>query len=348
MNLSTRVLLILLRIAIGWHLFVEGVDKLQSIDTGPTVTNRPWTSEPFLVQASGPLRSYYQTLAGDPDQRVLDLLTVDDPAKVPPRERLSPALRSYWNSLFARFVAHYQIAGSQLEEISRIYEGEKDRLGEWLVTGEKEVERRAPWGTYTIKQTTPQRLAEFRRLLQQLDDDQDTRLPAFGKDVLGRQLRQLRADIRALRTDLLADLDEQTNKMLEALRARLTPEQKARGPVPIEDQRPWTLVWTDRIVSWGLTLAGAGLILGLFTRFWCVAAALFLVTIYLGYPPWPGVPDNPRAEGHYLFVDKNLIEMLALLMLATTRSGKWVGLDGVVQFLNPFRRRPESPPADAA
>jgi len=32
-----------------------------------------------------------------------------------------------------------------------------------------------------------------------------------------------------------------------------------------------------------------------------------------------------RCEGSYLFVNKNVIEMVALLALMTTRSGKWAG-----------------------
>ena len=31
MNRSTKVFLVLLRLAIGWHFLVEGVDKIQSI-----------------------------------------------------------------------------------------------------------------------------------------------------------------------------------------------------------------------------------------------------------------------------------------------------------------------------
>ena len=50
--------------------------------------------------------------------------------------------------------------------------------------------------------------------------------------------------------------------------------------------------------------------------------------LYLTMMPLPGWPEPARTEGHYLFVNKNLIEMLALLVLATTRSGRWLGLDG--------------------
>ena len=55
------------------------------------------------------------------------------------------------------------------------------------------------------------------------------------------------------------------------------------------------------------------------------AGALLLLSFYLSMPPFPWLPENLRAEGHYLFVNKNLIEMLALLALATVPSGRWVG-----------------------
>ncbi len=70
---------------------------------------------------------------------------------------------------------------------------------------------------------------------------------------------------------------------------------------------------------------------------------LLLLTFFLAMPPLPGWPESPRAEGHYLFINKNIIEMLALLALATTRSGRWVGLDSLLQFLRPQRWQNASP-----
>ena len=61
-----------------------------------------------------------------------------------------------------------------------------------------------------------------------------------------------------------------------------------------------------------------------------------LHALSLPCPPSPGCRRRPEAEGHYLFVNKNLIEMLALLVLATTHSGRWLGLDGLLQYLNPL------------
>jgi uncharacterized membrane protein YphA (DoxX/SURF4 family) len=81
---------------------------------------------------------------------------------------------------------------------------------------------------------------------------------------------------------------------------------------------------------WGLTIVGACLIVGLFSRTACVLAAAFLLGTYLMFPPFPWLPSPPNNEGYYLFVNKNLIEMLALLALATTTSGRWFGLDALI------------------
>jgi hypothetical protein len=82
---------------------------------------------------------------------------------------------------------------------------------------------------------------------------------------------------------------------------------------------------------------------GLLTRSACVAGAGFLLLFFLAMPAFPWLLENPKAEGHYLYLNKNIIEMFALLTLATTRSGRWLGLDGLLQFLNPRRWRSAQP-----
>ncbi|HZU34295.1 MAG TPA: hypothetical protein VFA18_00215 [Gemmataceae bacterium] len=100
----------------------------------------------------------------------------------------------------------------------------------------------------------------------------------------------------------------------------------------------------DWLSSWGLLLIGAALLLGLATRSAALAGAVFLVMLYLWWPPLPWVPLNPKAEGAVPFINKNMIELLALLVLATTRSGRWLGLDAIIQVFNPWRYR-RVPPA---
>jgi phage shock protein PspC (stress-responsive transcriptional regulator) len=43
--------------------------------------------------------------------------------------------------------------------------------------------------------------------------------------------------------------------------------------------------------------------------------------------------------GHYLYVDRNLIELLAACVIATTGTGKWVGVDAYLSMWVAWYRR---------
>jgi uncharacterized membrane protein YphA (DoxX/SURF4 family) len=122
-----------------------------------------------------------------------------------------------------------------------------------------------------------------------------------------------------------------------------TPEQLGAGPVPKPVGPAW---WIDTGIQWALIAIGLCLMLGLFTPVAAVAAAGQLAMFYLASPPWPGLPAASMA-GHYLYVDRNLIEMIAALTIATTATGEWAGLDYYV--LRRFRRsEPVLEPVEAA
>jgi uncharacterized membrane protein YphA (DoxX/SURF4 family) len=105
----------------------------------------------------------------------------------------------------------------------------------------------------------------------------------------------------------------------------LDEDQKARG-MPGQGLTAGDLV--DLVVMGGLTAIGLGLVLGLFTRSACLAGAFFLLSVLASQPPWPSIyPPTPANLGHAMVVDKNFVEMVALLLLATTVVGRWGGLD---------------------
>ena len=79
----------------------------------------------------------------------------------------------------------------------------------------------------------------------------------------------------------------------------------------------------------GLVAIGFCLIAGLSDAAGALSAAAFLAMIYFSMPPLPGLPPNPQGRGHYLIVSKNLVEMLACLVIATTPSGHWIGFDAL-------------------
>ena len=56
---------------------------------------------------------------------------------------------------------------------------------------------------------------------------------------------------------------------------------------------------------------------------------MMIFGFYLAMPPLPGVPEAPGPE-HSFIVNKNLIEVMALLALACIPSGMWFGLDSVL------------------
>jgi uncharacterized membrane protein YphA (DoxX/SURF4 family) len=367
----TCAFLVLLRLAIGWHFLVEGYEKVTSAYTGPTQSvvgpSRPFSSAGYLREANGPLKSFFRWQAGgDPDEEALARFTVrpvpegKDPATVPARERIPPALDADWNEYLERFAQHYQLADEQRQQARDRLEKSKDLAVEWLLgKGEKEMENTEfPTATFKVKETAPQRINEYKSKLEEINRVEDKEFPAFGKDTYGQRLRTLKLDTARLRAGLLADLER---PMLDDLQGVLTAEQKQLGPVPPAESVspgdwiprralavvgrgpaapvPPRITWVDWSVRWGLVIIGACLFAGLFSRPAAVAGALFLAMLYLAMPPFPWLPENVRAEGHYLFVNKNLIEMLALLVLATVPSGRWFGLDGLVQFFNARRWR---------
>ena len=84
--------------------------------------------------------------------------------------------------------------------------------------------------------------------------------------------------------------------------------------------------WIDIIVVASLILVGLSLLLGLFTQLGCVGAAGLLAMFYVSMPPLSGIP-MPMNEGTYLIVNKNLIELAAVLVVFVFRTGRIAGLD---------------------
>jgi thiosulfate dehydrogenase (quinone) large subunit len=84
--------------------------------------------------------------------------------------------------------------------------------------------------------------------------------------------------------------------------------------------------WIDTLVPIGLALVGLSLVLGLLTQLGCLGAASFLTLFYLSSIPTTGMPQT-GAEGTYLIVSKNLIELAAVLTLFAFRTGRIAGLD---------------------
>jgi uncharacterized membrane protein YphA (DoxX/SURF4 family) len=83
----------------------------------------------------------------------------------------------------------------------------------------------------------------------------------------------------------------------------------------------------DNINAYGLTIIGVALILGIFTRVALWSGVALLVSYYLAYPPFGGFSYGAPSEGSYLFVNKNLIELVTMILLVFLDSGQYYGID---------------------
>jgi uncharacterized membrane protein YphA (DoxX/SURF4 family) len=94
---------------------------------------------------------------------------------------------------------------------------------------------------------------------------------------------------------------------------------------------PLTLQIVDFVNMWGLTLFGLALILGIFIRTASIGGIVLLSLYYLANPPFVGIDFGIPAEGHYLFVNKNLIEIAALVLIVAFPTGRKFGLERLLR-----------------
>ncbi len=347
-GILAAVCLVLLRLAIGWHFFNEGLVKLEAKGS-PT--------RGYLGQAEGPLAPALRWLAGDPAvQRngydfvvapppgLTDSFTVKPlPAGTPLdkvadlEKHLPPPVEKEWDSAFDAFVKHYKMEGEARKKAEDVFRKRKKDFVRWLVEGTRNVKRT----NAELPKSTPQRLREYLDQIEKVKDVRSQELLTFGPKMT-RKLRDAEALEDRMRDELTGDLKDQLEQAKSALREGLSYEER-RMPQPPAAPEPPAAEWAnldtlDLVVKWGLLAIGACLLAGLLTRPAALGGFAFLLLVYLSFPPWPGVADNPRAEGNYLFVDKNLVEALALLALVFLPTGRWAGVDGLLAWLNPFRR----------
>ncbi|HMP03157.1 MAG TPA: hypothetical protein PKD86_10515 [Gemmatales bacterium] len=368
MNQATRILLVVLRLAIGWHLFVEGMTKVESVSEGPSETNRPWSSRAYLSNATGPWGLTFRQLAGDPELRAAEWLRLPLPASPTARPGMPARVEDAWDVYGRRFVADHAGTEATRRWLRGIFADAKRQQPHLT----RPTTLQAGGESVTAPLTFAERVGRYQERRRELAELSHS-ASLLGKEVNRPRQNVLRAEIQQMQRQLLRELDEEalglSNTMKRAWLAargfdisfRLQPLSTAlagpaAGAAQLFAHLPWSQVVVvapepkqsftlgaatepppspqleqiDFLVRWGLTVFGLGLLLGLFTRTCSVGGAVLLLLFYVAMPPWPGLPANPMAEGTYIYVNKTLIEALALMVLATTASGRWLGIDALL------------------
>ncbi len=308
-GLTAVVLLVLLRVTIGWHFLYEGVWKIANSDT--------FSAEPFLTQAKGPFAPVFYAMIPDIDGRQRLQVVKGESGGVTVQ---APAYTRAWDKALDRFAAYYRLDEKQRRQAEQICNRYKQSLAAYLDENQQAI------------------LGYFDSLDRFQREEKGSRNQGahFQKERLWERQQALRAEVNGWLRAMDAMGDHYWTALYEEV---LTQQQKGRGrlkaalvetqylpvPVPFVATRSELL---NKTVTYSLTLIGLGLMAGCLTRLAALGGAGFLAFVVMTQWPWPTVvPKTPEIVGHALLVDKNFVEMMALLALAALPVGRWAGLD---------------------
>ncbi len=99
--------------------------------------------------------------------------------------------------------------------------------------------------------------------------------------------------------------------------------------------------WADTLNWMALMFVGITLLLGIFEKQGAIVGAFLLGLYYLAHPSFPWLPQA-NVEGSYWFVNKNLIELAACLVIYKLPTGRTFGLGYI------FRKKEEQAQAEAS
>lgn len=231
---------------------------------------------------------------------------------------------------------------SYAQRLTALLSADPDRVGVIFRTAPKSelVMGTAPVGSATEFNVKYGDIQAYKDLIQEYEAALAEAKVNFQFDHverIGKKLAAKRSEVVGPVRALDADLKKAASKLLK-------PTQFALGALPPEET---PLHKASSQAMWGLLILGSLLLLGLGTRLAAIAGAVMLLSFYLVLPPWPGVPQPPSPE-HSFIVNKNLIEVLALLAIAALPTGSWFGVDGLIRKLflhsDPVPNQPKNVP----
>lgn len=320
-GLLTVVVLVGLRLALGCHFLYEGVWKVKHTDIfhngASEITPEEFNAEPFLTQAKGPVAFVFYAMLDDLNGR--ERLRVEKGADG--KETINTdALAARWDGIRRDFVAYYRPAAADDKEADEFNEG-ADRVCKEFQT----------WAKEYLQDNLPEIKSHFM-LLDRFEGRTKTPHSEIGQDAPFQKERNWKEmmELRGEANTWLKDIEAQEKALKNSLYALLSDSQKAKGQVP----RSWNVFAWDRItqinfaVTFALTAIGACLMLGLCSRLAALGGAGFMCFVVLTQPAFPTIfPPDPAVVGHALLINKDFIEMMALLVIASVPAGRWAGLD---------------------
>ena len=133
-----------------------------------------------------------------------------------------------------------------------------------------------------------------------------------------------RSELNAIARGWAQTIGNIERDLIEELTELLPPEsrntEQAVAAEAFESNTARELRQVDKLVTWWVLGIGVLLVIGLLTPLAALGGVVFLLSVMATQPPW--VADADTTYFYY-----QLVEIFALLVLATTWSGRWIGLD---------------------
>jgi uncharacterized membrane protein YphA (DoxX/SURF4 family) len=312
-----------LRLALGCHFLYEGVWKINHSDFGHDAIWKPANNDdfkaaPFLTSAKGPVAGFFYAMV--PDINARQRLHVDVIEKDGKKTNVikSDAIVSRWQQVLDDFDDFYRLPDASKKKAENTRDDFHKQLDEYLKQNADDI-------------------AAYFGALDRFENSKERHQDApFQKQRRWDEMLKLRAEA----DKWIKDIEAQEHAYAYSLYSLLDDGQRQRGlPTATGNPLRWDrMKQIDFAVTFGLTAIGACLMLGFFTPLAALGGACFMCFVVLTQPAFPTIyPHDPPVVGHALLVNKDFVEMVALLVIAATCAGRWGGLD---IFLNRWILRP--------
>jgi uncharacterized membrane protein YphA (DoxX/SURF4 family) len=329
------VALVALRLSLGCHFLYEGVWKIGHSDfrydnRWKAEGGEEFTAKPFLALAKGPVSGFFYAMLPDIDGRERLKVVVDEKKG---KSIDSRAFFDRWNQVRQEFVEFYRPKDSSDSKAA-------DAHAKLAKGAEERYEKAKKQLDEYLKEDTDDIVAYFGSLDRFEKDKERNQDAPFQKQRRWDRMLELRAEA----DKWIKDIEGQERAYAQSLYSLLDDEQKGRG-LP---RASWNPFQWDRMkqinfaVTFALTAIGLCLMLGFCTPLAALGGAGFMCFVVLTQPAWPTLyPHDPQVVGHALLINKDFIEMVALLVIAATGAGRWGGLDVFVNrwFVGPILSR---------
>lgn len=305
--------LVLLRLAIGWHFFTAGLEKIDRDSDGRLRIT--FTAAPFLGIAQGPFADSFKALApsGHDWQKLLAVphqkkpLTAEEQKALagnPPYQSWAERIEADWQAMAEKVADAPGLAQDQIERSKKIAATKLTELDDYLA-GEAAA------------------IADYQHELWRLDQwrakPEAASLP-FEQERIAKKTAETTAKakgwvagVTSLEADMIGefrDILDQGQKLHLATADGMTAATTSPEAATLNRVNLGATI---------LTLAvGICLLLGLFTRTASIVGALFLVSVIATQPPWIATSEPTINQ---------TVELAGLLVLAGTGAGRWLGLD---------------------